>query len=65
MPLTRGQGGAALRSEVELGSLDELERVRHGGGPGEDIGDLMQAFNAILRAPPEVELLRVDETAAP
>ncbi len=64
MPLTRGQGGAALRSEVELGSLDELERVRH-GGPGEDIGGLMHAFSAILRAPPEVELLRVDETAAP
>ena len=38
--------------------------MRHGGGPGEDVGDLMQAFSAILRAPPEVELLRVDETPA-
>ena len=29
VPLTRGQGGAALQFEVELGSLDQLERVRH------------------------------------
>jgi hypothetical protein len=65
VPLTRGPGGAALQFEVELASLDQLEQVRHGGGPGEDVGDLMQAFSAILRAPPEVELLRVDETPAP
>ena len=32
VPLTRGQGGAALQFEVELGSLDQLEQVRHGGG---------------------------------
>jgi hypothetical protein len=63
VPLTRGPGGAALQFEVELASLDQLERVRH-GGPGEDVGDLMQAFSAILRAPPEVELLRVDGTPA-
>ena len=64
VPLTRGQGGAALQFEVELASLDQLERVRHGDSPGEDIGNLMQAFSAILRAPPEVELLRVDEMPA-
>ena len=66
MPLTRGQGGAALQFEVELGSLDQLERVRHGGGgdPGEDVGSLMQAFSEILVSPPGVELLRVDETPA-
>ena len=60
VPLTRGQGGAAPQFEVEPASLDRLERVRH-GGPGEDIGDLMQAFSAILLAPPAVEILRVDE----
>jgi hypothetical protein len=61
VPLTRGQGGAALQFEVELGSLDQLERVRHGGDPGEDVGSLMQAFSEILLAPPGVEILRVDE----
>src|SRR3954453_834665 len=64
VPLTRGQGGAALQSEVELASLDQLERVRH-GGPGEDVGGLMQAFSEILLAPPGVETLRVDETLTP
>jgi len=63
VPLTRGQGGAALQFEVELGSLDQLERVCH-GGPGEDVGGLMQAFGGILLAPPGVEVLRVDETSA-
>jgi hypothetical protein len=61
VPLTRGHGGAALQFEVELGSLDQLERVRHGGSPGEDIGDLMHAFSEILVAPPAVEILRVDK----
>ena len=64
VPLTRGQGGAALQFEVELASLDQLERVRHGGS-GEDVGGLMQAFSEILLAPPEVEILRVDEGPAP
>jgi hypothetical protein len=64
VPLTRGQGGAAPRFEVEPGSLDQLERVRHGDGPGEDIGGLMRAFSEILVSPPGVELLRVDEAPA-
>ena len=64
VPLTRGQGGAALQFEVELGSLDQLEQVRHGDGSGEDIGSLMQAFSEILVSPPGVEILRVDETPA-
>ena len=63
VPLTRGQGGAALQFEVEPASLDQLELVRH-IGPGEDVGGLMQAFSAILLAPPAVEILRVDETPA-
>jgi hypothetical protein len=65
VPLTRGQGGAALQFEVELESLDRLERVRHGGGTDQDVGDLMHAFSEILVAPPGVEILRVDETPAP
>jgi hypothetical protein len=66
VPLTRGpDSGAALQFEVELASLDQLERVRHDGGPDEDIGDLMHAFSEILLAPPAVEILRVDETPAP
>jgi hypothetical protein len=65
VPLTRGQGGAALQFEVELGSLDQLERVRHSGGdPGEDVASLMQTFSEILVAPPGVEILRVDEVPA-
>lgn len=68
VPLTRGQGGAALQFEVELTSLDQLEQVRHRGtnGPGgEDTGEWMHAFSEILRAPPAVEILRVDERPAP
>ena len=62
VPLTRGQdSSAALQFEVALDSLDQLERVRHDGGPDEDIGDLMHAFSEILLAPPAVEILRVDE----
>ena len=61
VPLTRGQGGAALQFEVELGSLDQLDQVRHRGGTDEDIGSLMHAFSEILLSPPGVEILRVDE----
>ena len=66
VPLTRGEGGAALQFEVELTSLDQLEALRHrgGGGPGEDTGDWMRAFSEILLSPPGVEILRVDEGAA-
>src|SRR4051812_20071670 len=61
VPLTRGQGGAALQFEVELDSLDQLERVRHSGDPGEDVASLMQDFSEFLLAPPGVEILRVAE----
>ncbi len=66
VPLTRGEGGAALQFEVELTSLDQLEQLRHrgGGGPGEDTGDWMRAFREILLSPPGVEILRVDGGAA-
>ena len=65
MPLTRGEGGAALQFEVELTSLDQLERLRHRGGPGEDTGGWMRAFSEVLLSPPGVEILRVDGGAAP
>ena len=61
VPLTRGPHAAALQFEVQLDKLEQLERVRHRGGPGKDTGDWMRAFSEILRAPPEVEILRVDE----
>lgn len=60
VPLTRGQHGAALQFEVELSKLEQLEQVRHRGGPSKDTGDWMRAFSEILRSPPEVEILRVD-----
>jgi len=58
-PLARGDGGAALQFEVELTSLDELERPRHRGGLGEDAGEWMRAFSDILLRPPELEILGV------
>jgi hypothetical protein len=65
VPLTRGEGGAALQFEVELTSLDQLETLRHrGGGAGEDAGEWMRAFSEILLSPPGVEILRVDGGAA-
>ena len=64
VPLTRGEGGAALQFEVELTSLDQLERLRHRGGPGEDAGDWMRAFSEVLLSPPGVEILRVNEGPA-
>jgi hypothetical protein len=64
VPLTRGEGGAALHFEVQLSNLEQLDQVRHRGGPGEDTGSWMRAFSEILRSPPEVEILRVDEIEA-
>jgi hypothetical protein len=62
VPLTRGQGGAALQFEVELTKLDQLDQFRHRGvGSGEETGEWMHAFSEILLAPPGVEILRVDE----
>ena len=66
VPLTRGEGGAALQFEVELTSLDQLETLRHrgGGGPDGDAGEWMRAFSEVLLSPPGLEILRVDEGAA-
>lgn len=61
VPLTRGQGGAGLQFEVELTSLDQLDRVRQqGSGSAEETEHWMRAFSEVLLAPPGVEILRVD-----
>jgi hypothetical protein len=66
VPLTRGHGGAALQFEVELGSLDQFERFRERGiESDQETGKWMHAFSEILIAPPEVELLRVEEPQRP
>lgn len=64
VPLTRGpSGGPALQFEVELDDLDQLDQLRHRGvGDMEEAtGAWMREFSEILRAPPGVEILRVDE----
>jgi len=62
VPLTRGQGGAALQFEIELTSLDQLDQFRNRGvGSDQETRDWMHAFSEILTAPPGVEILRVDE----
>jgi hypothetical protein len=62
VPLTRSHGCAALQFEIELTTLDDLDRFRNRGvGAGEvETGDWMHAFSEILLAPPVVEVLRVD-----
>jgi hypothetical protein len=66
VPLTRGEGGAALQFEVELTSLDQLDQFRHEGvGANEsETRDWMHAFSEVLTAPPVVEVLRVEGGAA-
>ena len=62
VPLTRGPGGAALQFEVELTNLDQLDQFRKNAvGSPEETGSWMHAFSEILVAPPEVEILRLDE----
>jgi hypothetical protein len=66
VPLTRGQGGAALQFEVELTSLDQLDTLRRQGvGSSEETRSWMHAFSEILTAPPAVEILRVVEAQGP
>ena len=62
VPLTRGQGGAALQFEVELASLDQFEEFRERGlETPKDTGDWMHKFSEILLCPPHVEMLRVEQ----
>jgi hypothetical protein len=66
VPLTRGEGGAALQFEIELTKLDQLDQFRHRGvGSTEETGSWMHAFSEILLSPPGVDILRVDEMQRP
>ena len=66
VPLTRGHGSPALQFEVELTNLDQFDHFRERGiESGEETGKWMHAFSDILLSPPEVEILRIDEPAAP
>ena len=62
VPLTRATGnGMALQFEVELTSLDQLDQFRNQGiGTTAETGNYMHAFSEVLRAPPAVEILRVE-----
>jgi hypothetical protein len=61
VPLTRGQGSAALQFEVELTKLEQLEQLRHRAvGSTQETGNGMHSFSEILSAPPVVEILRVE-----
>ena len=61
VPLTRGNGGAALQFEVELANLDQFDQFRERGIKSDaKTGKWMHAFSEILLAPPEVELLRIE-----
>jgi hypothetical protein len=65
VPLTRGQGGAALQFEVEFSGLDQLEDFRERGiKTDKETGDWMHKFSEILVSPPQVELLRVEQKPA-
>lgn len=62
VPLTRGQGGAALQFEVELPNLEQFEEFREKGiESGKETGNWMHKFSEILVAPPQVELLRIEK----
>lgn len=58
VPLTRASGGPALQFEVELTSLDQLDRFRQ--KTARDGEDWIREFSRILITPPAVEVLRVD-----
>lgn len=66
VPLTRGHGGAALQFELELENLEQFDNFRERGVQSdEETGKWMHAFSEILLRPPEVELLRVEESPRP
>ena len=61
VPLTRGQGAAALQFEVELTKLDQLDQFRRRGvGSAQETGDWMHSLSEVLTSPPLVEILRVE-----
>ncbi|HUN39762.1 MAG TPA: hypothetical protein VMU81_05690 [Acetobacteraceae bacterium] len=65
VPLTRGEGEAALQFEVELTSFDQLDQFRQSGvQSSQETAAWMRDFSEILLCPPEVAILRVDEARA-
>ena len=66
VPVTRGRDGCALQFEVQLDSLDQLDRFRSDAVEESDkkTGEWMHAFSEILTAPPAVEILKVDANGA-
>jgi hypothetical protein len=64
VPLTRAHGAPALQFEVELNNLDQLDQFRNRGVGESDeaTANLMHAFSEILRAPPTVEVLRIEKS---
>lgn len=64
IPITRGQGGAALQFELELNNLDQLDQFRQRGfSSSEGTATWMHSFSEILLSPPMVEILRLDQDA--
>jgi hypothetical protein len=64
VPLTRAHGAPALQFEVELNNLDQLDQFRNRGVGESDeaTANWMHAFSEILRAPPTVEVLRIEKS---
>jgi hypothetical protein len=61
VPMTRGEGGAALQFEVEFSDLNQFDRFRERGiDSTEKTGKWMHAFSTILTCPPHVELLKIE-----
>ena len=65
VPLTRGDRGAARQFGVKSTRLDlPCKFCQAGVESSQDTGAWMRAFSEILRRPPEVAILRVDESRA-
>ena len=63
--MTREHGGPALQFEIQVTDLEQFEDFRHRGvGSDKETGDWMHEFSKVLRSPPAVEILRVDEVGS-
>jgi hypothetical protein len=61
VPMTRGEGGAALQFEVEFSDLNQFDLFRERGmHSSEKTGKWIRGFSEILTCPPQVELLKVE-----
>jgi hypothetical protein len=61
IPLTRGNGCAALQFELELTNFNQLDEFRQRGiRSGGETANWIHEFSQILTAPPVVEILRLD-----